>query len=181
MLKPLIALALLAAPTAAITQTRSPADGWKIVKGEDGCMAYAATDRGTVVSIWGIPTMGGLGFLIQNQRWDTLQDGRTYDIGVEFDHMGGWKIEATAKKELDSDGPGLLFSVKSDARDGAGFINEFAAANAMHITRNGAEVDTLALSGSKPAMTNLARCIGDVWGSQGTSGSASKKVAPPVV
>ena len=166
MFKALLTVAALAAPAALATaQTAQPRSGqWVLEVAPGGCIVHAASPSGTVISIWAAAGQSDLSFLVQNRSWNTLQDGSRYDLQVSFDDKGAFPVKATAKTNLDSDGPGLTFAVSpAGAVGGAGFLEQFAAAGGMHITRDGARVDTLSLTNTGTAMPSLAKCLRQVW------------------
>ena len=171
MFKALLTFAALAAPAALATaqpaQTASPAPrsgDWVLEVAPGGCIVHAASPSGTVISIWAAAGQKDLSFLVQNRSWRTLEDGGRYDIQVSFDDQRAWPMQATAKTNLDSDGPGLTFAVSpSGAAGGAGFLEQFASAGGMHISRNGTRVDSVSLTNSGTAMTALAKCLKQVW------------------
>lgn len=161
MMKSLLALALISStPFAASAQ--GPGQ-WTLANQASGCMVHASTNAGTVLSITATPGEDALLFVVQNRRFAELQDGEQYAIDVEFDQMGEWKIDALAQRELDRDGPGVIFAVRPGRPDGQNFIKEFAGAKGMRIGREGARLDTLSLDGGNGAMSSLAECLGQKW------------------
>jgi hypothetical protein len=170
MLRPFLALTLISAlPAATATAQSSGQDlgRWNMSANEQGCMVYAHSARGTVFSVWGRAGQQSLGFLVQNKEWSSLQDGGVYDLRVTFDNRGGWPVQAIAQREIDRDGPGLLFTVEPGVAEGANFMNEFADAKAMRISREGAQVDSLSLEDSEKAMAALGHCLRVVWSVNG--------------
>lgn len=166
MLKPLLASLLLAAPSAAaISQTAptTPAGQWRLASSTEGCMVHAASGHGTVLSIAASPDQEALLFIVQNPRLASLETGGQYPVEVEFDDMGAWEIDAVAQRDLDRDGPGVIFAVRPGKEDGANFIKEFAGASGMHIGRDGVKLDSVPLDGSRPAMAQMAQCMGQMW------------------
>jgi len=166
MLKPLVAFLLLTTPpVAAVSQSAQPipAGQWRLASGTEGCMVHAASGHGTTLSIAASPDEQALLFIVQNQKLSTLDDGGQYPVEVEFDQMGEWEIDAVAQRELDRDGPGIIFAVRPSREDGANFIKEFAGASGMHIARDGVKMDSLPLSGSRPVMAQMAQCMGKLW------------------
>lgn len=169
MMKPLIALLLLSSTPFGATAQTAPGARWTLANGAGGCMVHASTNQGTVLSITASPGEDALLFVVQNSGFSQLQDGEQYSIDVEFDKMGEWQIEALAQRELDSDGPGVIFAVRPGRPDGQNFIKEFAGAKGMSIGREGASLDTVSLAGGNGAMSSLARCLGQKWSGSGSS------------
>jgi hypothetical protein len=179
MLKPLFAFLLLATPSvAAMSQSTAPqtipAGQWRLASNTDNCMVHAASGKGTVLSIAASPDEQALLFIVQNTRLASLQDGEQYPVEVEFDDMGEWQIDAVAQRDLDQDGPGVIFAVRPGREDGANFIKEFAGASGMHIGREGVKMDSLPLQGAKPVMAQMAQCLGTLWSN--ASGTEEEKV-----
>ena len=176
MLKPLVAFLLLTTPSvAAISQSAetTPAGQWRLASNSEGCMVHAASGQGTVLSIAASPDQQALLFIVQNPKLAALESGAQYPVEVEFDKMGAWQIDAIAERDLDRDGPGVIFAVRPGKEDGANFIKEFAGASGMHIGREGVKMDSLPLSGSRPAMAQMAQCMGKMWSN--ASGSEAEE------
>lgn len=173
MMKPIIAcLALAALPAAALSQAQ-PATDWTVSAGQEGCIAHTTLPQGTVVSV-----LAGIGqerllFLIQNKSWSSLEDGSSHELAVQLDGRSQFQFKAVAKTELDSDGPGLLFTVAPGEREGAKFISEFASASGMNVGEGGRTVASLNLSGGGSAMTGLAQCMARMWGAGRSGGTAA--------
>jgi hypothetical protein len=164
MLKSVLALIAAAAlPAAASSQTPSETGGWDISRSGGACMATSASPEGTVVSILAAPTDNAFVFLVQNPAWQTLEDGNQYPLAVEFDEMGPWQVEASAREEIDSDGPGLAFFVAPGRPDGNGFIQELVNATSMEIATGGETVTQVSIDGSQEAMEGLASCLASSW------------------
>lgn len=177
-MKPLFAfLALTAAPVAVAqapvapdAEAAHPAREWQLAAGAEGCMIHAGSSGGTVLSITASPTRDSLMFIVQNQQWQSLSDGDSYPIDLEFDQMGPWKIDATAQAELDQDGPGLIFIIRPGREDGARFLKEFAGAGSLRVGRDGEMLDSVPLGGSRTAMASMARCMGEAVAQAGAAG-----------
>ena len=172
MFKPLLALSLLATPAAiAVAQPADqPASSnpWTLEVAPSGCIVHAASPNGTVLSVWGSAGDESLRFLVQNRGWQSLAEGQSYPLQVSFDGQRAWPMEATARLNLDSDGPGLTFAVAPDAQaDGASFMEQFASAEGMQIATGGERVGTLTLADPQVAMKALAQCLSQVIASGG--------------
>jgi hypothetical protein len=171
MMKPLLAvLASAALPFAAFSQPQA-SDGWTVNAGEDGCIAYASLPQGTVVSLLAGTGQENLVFLIQNKSWSSLRDGSAHKLAVQLDGRSPFQFDAVARTDLDSDGPGLLFSVPPGEQNGAKFLAEFAAASGMNLGAEGRSLAQLRLTGGSSAMAALAKCMASMWGGGGASGN----------
>jgi hypothetical protein len=163
MFRGLLAFVLMAAPTAAVTATADESDGWGLSAMPNGCMVQAVSPGGTMISIWGFAGEGKIAFLLQNPEWSSIRDGTSYDIKVDFLGVRTMPVDATAKQNIDSDGPGFFFTVEPGATSGNGFIDAFSTASGMRILQDGRDVDTLPLAGGRGAMASLAKCLAEKW------------------
>jgi hypothetical protein len=172
MMKPLLAvLALAALPAAALSQPQT-FGAWTVNGGEDGCIAHASLPQGTVVSLLAGSGRDSLIFLIQNKSWSSLRDGSEHKLAVQLDGRSPFSFDAVARTDLDSDGPGFLFSVPPGEQQGAKFLAEFAGASGMNVGAEGHSLAQLRLSGGDTAMAALAKCMASMW-SAGEGGAAS--------
>lgn len=173
MLRHLFVLSLLAAPAAAVTATLPPtparaeaseAGQWGLAAMPNGCMVQAVSPAGTMISIWGFAGQEKLAFLLQNRGWQSLRDGGSYDVRVDFVGVRSMPVDATARERIDADGPGFFFTVEPGGESGQGFLEAFSTADGMRIVQDGRSVDTLPLAGGRGAMASLARCLAEKWG-----------------
>ena len=183
MVRHLIAALLLAAPAgAALAQAptqRSEMGGWALANMPNGCMVQATSPKGTMLSIWGFAGDDKLAFLLQNRGWNSLRDGAHYDLKLDFLGVRTLPVQATARKEIDQDGPGFYFTVEPGGRSGTGFFDAFATAEGMRISREGESVDTLSLDGGRGAMAALANCLADRWAEAEPTGDGEEPEVSP--
>lgn len=157
---------LLAAPSAAVMGQGEENGNWAIAQMPNGCMVEAVSPQGTMLTVWGFAGQPKLAFLLQNRGWGALKDGRSYRLGLDF--VGtptAMPVEATARQNIDSDGPGFLFTVEPGGDGAKSFLTAFTSAEGMRISQEGRSVDTLPLAGSRRAMTALAQCLAERWSS----------------
>ena len=179
MLRHLAALSLLAAPAAGLAQ--SPASDWELARTPGSCMLHADSPQGTVVSVWGFADQAKLGFLIQNREWESLREGESYELELGFAGTRAWPVQATAKRDLDSDGPGYFFTFAPDeGEDGSSFLDSLASAKGLSISRDGNAVDSLPLAGSRDAVASLARCMSELWATPSDVVLEKADRAPPL-
>ena len=155
---------LLAAPSAAVIGQGQEMGDWAVAQMPNGCMVEAVSPQGTMLSIWGFAGQPRLAFLLQNKGWNALQDGRSYKLSLDF--VGtptAMPVDATARQNIDSDGPGFLFTVQPGGDGARSFLNAFTSAEGMRISQEGRSVDTLPLAGSRGAMGALAKCLAAKW------------------
>ncbi|MGA9582975.1 MAG: hypothetical protein WBR13_13505 [Allosphingosinicella sp.] len=175
MLRYMMAALLAAAPLGAASAQQDRTEGWALAAMPNGCMVQAVSPHGTMLSIWAFAGEEKLGFLLQNRGW-RVEDGKKTPLQVEFSGAYAWPVEATARAEIDSDGPGLYFTVEPGGADRGDFLAAFTSARGMSIRRDGASVDTLPLAGSRVAMAGLAKCLSDRWNDSGPT--PAEVVAP---
>lgn len=166
MLRYMMAALLAGTPLGAASAQTQKSEGWALAAMQGGCMVQAVSPHGTMLSIWAFAGEEKLGFLLQNRGWD-VEDGKKTALQVEFAGARAWPVEATARAEIDADGPGLYFTVEPGGADRGDFLAAFTSARGMSIRRDGADVDTLPLAGSRGAIANLAKCLADRWNESG--------------
>ncbi|HYE29306.1 MAG TPA: hypothetical protein VEA61_13885 [Allosphingosinicella sp.] len=180
MLRHVLGVLLAAAPVAAASGQEQGSDGWALAAMPNGCMVQAVSPHGTMLSIWGFAGEDSLGFLLQNPSWE-VKDGAKTPLSVEFPGAEAWPVEATARAHIDSDGPGLYFTVEPGRPSANSFLAALASAKGMSIRRDGADVDTLPLAGSRGAIASLARCLADRWNAPPPAGEENKPAEPDAV
>ena len=186
MCRSVLAILLLTAPAAAAmgqteeTRAKQEMGEWGLAKMPNGCMLQATSPQGTMLSIWAFAGEAKLGFLLQNRDWENLRDGQSYKLNLGFDGGGSLPVEATARREIDLDGPGFFFSVEPGARAGSGFLDGFSSSRGMVIIRDGQRVDTLPIGGGRSAMTALAHCLSERWAEAPDMDPASLESAPRI-
>ena len=180
---------LLAAPSAAAMGQSEENGDWAVAQMPNGCMVEAVSPQGTMLTVWGFAGQPKLAFLLQNKTWGALHDGQSYRLSLDF--VGtptAVPMEATARQNIDSDGPGFLFTVQPGGDGAKNFLNAFTSAEGMKISQAGRSVDTLPLTGSRRAVTALAQCLAERWSSassaqteQSGDDDAKPKDGAPVV
>lgn len=182
MVRLLLALPFLALPLAAADAQGDAGSRWGLARQEGSCMLHASSPQGTVLSVWAFAGQPKLGFLLQNKQWDELRDGQSYELKVDFVGVRAWPVQATGRRDLDSDGPGYFFTIEPGSGPrGSAFLDAFASAKGMEISKGGAEMDNLPLAGSREAMASLARCMADLWAeAPSEDGDVAEKAASPV-
>jgi hypothetical protein len=163
MFRHIIAAFLLAAPAGAAFGQADEAGGWAVGAMPNGCMVQATSPQGTMLSVWGIAGDDKLGFLLQNREWQTLRDGGSYELKLDFLGVSSLPVQATARRDIDSDGPGFFFNLEPGGASGRGFLDAFSTAQGMRISEQGRSFDTLPLAGSEGAMAALAQCLAERW------------------
>jgi hypothetical protein len=158
----IVALLLTVPAGAAFGQADQTSD-WAVGAMPNGCMMQAVSPQGTMLSVWGTAGDDKLGFLLQNKGWNALRDGASYRLKLDFLGVSSLPVEATARRDIDSDGPGFYFQLQPGGTSGKAFMDAFSSAEGMRISQDGKSVDTLSLAGSEGAMASLARCLSESW------------------
>jgi hypothetical protein len=179
MLRYVMAALLAAAPLAGASAQQEPEGKWALATMPNGCMVQAVSPHGTMLSVWGFAGDKELGFLLQNRGWE-VEDGKKTALQVEFSGARTLPVEATARADIDSDGPGLYFTVEPGRADRGDFLAAFTSARGMSIRRDGADVDTLPLAGSRGAISSLAKCLADKWKEAGPAPGEPQESEPKV-
>jgi hypothetical protein len=177
MLRYVMAALLASAPIGAASAQQGKTEGWALAAMPNGCMVQAVSPHGTMLSIWAFAGEEKLGFLLQNRGWE-VEDGKKTALQVEFQGARAWPVEATARAEIDSDGPGLYFTVEPGGADRGNFLSAFTSARGMSIRREGAGVDTLPLAGSRGAISSLAKCLAEKWNEAAPAATEAKPSEP---
>ena len=173
----IVTASLFALPAgAALGQAEDKGD-WAVGAMPNGCMVQAVSPQGTMLSIWALAGDEKLGFLLQNREWNALRDGASYELKLDFLGVRSLPIQATARREIDNDGPGFFFTLEPAGARGSGFLDAFSTASGMRISQEGRSVDTLPLAGSRGAMAALARCLSDRY-AEGVPAEAAEDSAP---
>ena len=163
MFRRLVAAFLLAAPVGAAVAQPNASGDWSVGAMPNGCMMQATSPEGTMLSVWGTAGDDKLGFLLQNKGWNALRDGASYQLKLDFLGVSSLPVEATARQDIDSDGPGFYFQLQPGGASGKAFMDAFSRAQGMRISQDGKSVDTLSLAGGQGAMSALARCLAQSW------------------
>jgi hypothetical protein len=155
----------IAAPAGPAAAPAAEEKGWGLARSPGACMLHATSANGTVLSIWGLAGQEKIAFILQNRQWDKLREGQLYALELDFLGVRAVPVEATARLDLDSDGPGYFFTVRpgGGGQRGSALIDALAGAEGLSISRDGAAVDTLKLAGSREAMAGLAGCMAELW------------------
>jgi hypothetical protein len=179
MFRRMMAVLLLAAPSAAaFGQSDENMGGWALATMPNGCMVQATSPQGTMLTVWGFAGADKLAFLLQNRGWNSLKDGRSYTLSLSFEDAKAYPVEATARENIDSDGPGLFFTVTPGGQTSGTFLAAFTSARGMRISQNGHNFDTLPLAGSKAAVAALAKCLAERWSTGAPTADGDDSKAP---
>lgn len=90
-------------------------------------------------------------FAVGNDKWQSLETGKDYQVQIQFDSNPVWNANATA---IDLSGTRFLATSTQDVN----FLSEFQRKQALRITFNGRRVTSLRLKGSASAVHEILDC-----------------------
>lgn len=122
----------------------------------DGCFMYASYNGGTFVRFQFNPQENVVNFIVGNEKWRSLEESKFYDLSVAFGRESPWNGQAEAR--FIGDEMSLSLNVPFSEDRAATFIEELRRATVVDISYQGRTVDTLSLSGSFAAVTELLNC-----------------------
>jgi hypothetical protein len=129
--------------------------GWTVIRDytlAGNCAMYTEFEKGTALRIGFTKSDFKSSYiLIGNAKWESLEEGKDYDLMVEFDSLGGWNLPTTGQKLR-----GVVF-LRGDFADNK-FWDEFLQAKSMNVDFKGKPVASLALSGTKEAIREVLLC-----------------------
>lgn len=154
----IVALAALCALTPASAEVVD-LDGWKL-DGEDGsCLLTGEFNGGTTLQFYSRQNDAVL-VTLQNPAWRSITHKRMYDLEVEFDALGAWKIRAMGWAEPGEVDRAVVFTRRDIGADGGDlFIKEFAVAGSMRIAIASRRIDRLSMKGSLKAAAAFLSCV----------------------
>jgi hypothetical protein len=95
--------------------------------------------------------------IIGKDGWESIENGKTYDILIEFDSQGAWDVPSYG---IDVSGTkGLSFEVGNSL-----FIEEMIERHQMEVSYNNEVIMEMSMKGSIAAFESLSECM-DTFGS----------------
>lgn len=92
--------------------------------------------------------------VVSNRDWQSIEDGKSYEIEVEFGETGAWNADASG---TNIDGrPGLMILLGSDNL--ADFMTEFMEQHYVVIRYEGKEIERMGLEGTYKGGELLLEC-----------------------
>jgi hypothetical protein len=130
------------------------AGGWDIMIDPslgNGCYIYTEYDAGTVVRLGFSPDDDEAYLMVGNAKWNSIQDGKDYDVQVRMDRDSPWYVTATG---VQFDGLPFLMAETDDTD----FLLDFAKKNSLAVSYGGQTVTSLSLSGTYAAVSEMINC-----------------------
>lgn len=135
---------------------------WKTVAGWDihvdttlnyGCFLFSEFESGTVLRIGFDRKSGNAYLLVGNRKWASLEEGKEYEIKIQFDSEKPWAGPAKAIRMGEEGTRFLTLDFSS-----ADFLKEFQSKHVIRLMYKGRSLARLSLKGSSLATTELIRC-----------------------
>ena len=84
--------------------------------------------------------------------WESIEQGKAYDIDVEFDSEGAWEVPAVG---INMNGTkGLAFEIGDTL-----FLDELMERHTMYVDYNGRQILRMSMEGSIRAIQSLGACM----------------------
>jgi hypothetical protein len=128
----------------------------------NGCFAYSAYQRGSVVRIGIDKADGKIYLLFGNTNWRTMEAGKRYDVVFLFDGTSRYTGDVTVK-QMESATFLLHNNISAD------FARDFAARNNLQIFWGERTILNVSLANTTMAVNEVIRCQQQVDGSQSPS------------
>ena len=134
-------------------------DGWELDRDAESCLLTGVFKGGTRLELFSAETDAFL-VTLQNPNWRSITHQRMYDIEVEFDEEGPWKLRAMGWVDSGERDPAIAFTRSAISANGGDlFVKEFAAARSMRISIGSRRIDRLSLAGSLKAVAAFLNCL----------------------
>jgi hypothetical protein len=117
----------------------------------NGCFMMAVYEKGTVLRVGFNPSERNFYMMVANEEWRSLENGKDYDLELQFDRQAPWTAEATG---LQMDDLVTLVVTFDDVE----FIDELARKQSLYVRYRGAQIANLTLRGSYAAVQETIRC-----------------------
>ena len=154
------ALAASAGPAAAEATHWKSVSGWDIsfYSSDQGCSAYTVFEGGLTFYLGLATDTDGiyLSILMTNPDWQSIGDGKTYNVAVQFGRRSPWNLDMIGHST--TSGRSLTFLHDANARDAQRFVSEFMRADRMSWTYGGQSLGILSLRGSSRAFQETMAC-----------------------
>jgi len=128
--------------------------GWKVAVDTtlgNGCFIATVFDGDTVLRLGIDATDYSYYFMIGDPDWQSLEDGKEYDLEFHMGRKTPWEALATGLRMGDL--PTLVVSSGEFS-----FIDEFASQRNIRVNFEGNQIANLSLAGSYAAVTEMVAC-----------------------
>lgn len=135
--------------------------GWYIGIDENlgnDCYMHNFFAQGTYLRVVLDSDLRDLKFIIGNDNWQSLEEGKLYRLEVQFDKHPPWEGDAGVYS-WEGTGKFMLLTVSSVDEQMFTFINELQKSNNVVVHFSGKLVDNLSLKGSSAAMDEVINCF----------------------
>lgn len=126
---------------------------WRVAidKTDGSCFFTAPADNGTAFRMGLNPAIDGGYFLVGNKGWYSLEEGRKYDLKMQFDDLPPWGTTASVMKRSG-------ISILRGKFNSDEFLKEFIRSRTFSVWYRGKKIATLSLKGSAAAVKEMATC-----------------------
>ncbi|MCF1709135.1 hypothetical protein L0V05_09935 [Tabrizicola sp. J26] len=126
----------------------------------NGCFMTAAYEAGTYLRVQFNPSADTFQFIIGDEAWNSIEQGKLYTVGIAFGNRDPWTGDAEGGRlgEL----PTLTVDVGFEKNKAATFIDEFRRMTSVAVTYENKEIARLTLSGTNAAMQEVINCQTEV-------------------
>lgn len=135
-------------------------NGWYIgvdTSIEDSCYMMSNYEGGSSLRVGFNMEDDDMMFIVGNENWDSIEEGKLYEIDVAFGNKGPWTGEAKGFKWDDGDSS-LVLSIGFDEGRAKNFINEFQQMTSVTVSYNREEIANLSLRATFAAMNEVVAC-----------------------
>ena len=145
--------------------------GWYIGVDEsvgNGCYMLAFFDGDTFLRVGFDPRYPSLDFVVGDEDWRSIEEGKVYQIEVQFGRRSPWTGEAVGFVWDDGD-RSLIFSILEVDERMFLFIDELMKMQSVSVRYDGKIIASLSLKGTFAATEELMNCqLNMTGGLQGT-------------
>lgn len=117
----------------------------------NGCFISTDFEDGTRFRLGFDNTNDAVFIVVGNPNWQSIEDGKEYDIKVRMDRASPWLATATGGR---LDGLPVLVAYTTESN----FVVEFMRKREIRVEYEGVEIANLSLRGSSAAIQEMVRC-----------------------
>lgn len=159
--------------------------GWYIAVDRtinNSCFMFSSYEGGTFLRFQFDRQNDVMEFIVGNDKWQSLEEGKFYDLQVQFGNETAWSGKAVSWHFAGT--PSLSFPIPFSDNKAPTFIEELRRNSGVNISYQGRFVEGLKLTGSFAAVTELVNCqsaMMELYGNNSTNDpfSSSKNQGDP--
>jgi hypothetical protein len=154
-------------------------EGWSVAIDRtiaDSCFIFSGFDNDVFLRFQFNTIQQNVQFIVANIQWESLENGRDYDLEVVFDEDETWSGMAKGHRWNDIL-PSLVLSVPMADQQASHFLKDFTGVGSVSISHEGSEIAKLALAGTEEAVASMMKCQASVSQESDARKSASDPFA----